>query len=265
MQPLIIQIYEIQDPREANAVAALGVDHIGTVLLSREDWKVPILRETVRSVQEAGAKSGLIPLFSDLEAISLALDYYRPDFVHFCEILSPFPNDRVAVMRQCDPLLLLQRTLKERFPNIPIMRSLSVLQPVKEPAAGVLEHILSYIPMFSPCSDYFLIDTLRGNTLLKENQPVAGFVGITGEVCDWMVSARIVEESPLPVILAGGIGADNVYDGIMTVQPAGVDSCTRTNAMDAEGQPVRFKKDLLKVKKMVEEARKAFRDVHQQA
>jgi phosphoribosylanthranilate isomerase len=129
----------------------------------------------------------------------------------------------------------------------------------------VLERILSYIPLFSPFSDYFLIDTLRVNQSSLKDQPVAGFVGITGEVCDWTISARIVTESPLPVILAGGIGEDNVYDGIMTVRPAGVDSCTKTNAVDATGCPIRFKKDLQKVKRMVSEARKAASDTHNKA
>jgi phosphoribosylanthranilate isomerase len=43
----------------------------------------------------------------------------------------------------------------------------------------------------------------------------------------------------------------------MQVMPAGVDSCTGTNAMDAKGRSIRFKKDLEKVKHMVDEARRA--------
>lgn len=262
MHPMIVQIYEIQNPREAEAVAALGVDHIGTVLSSGQDWKIPLLKDTVRAVQQAGAKSGIIPLFSDPDAIRCALDYYKPDFVHFCEILSPSPRDREAVMQQCDPLLIRQRTIKEHFPEIFIMRSLSVPQASAGVDSRISEKILSYIPIFTPFSDFFLIDTLKGDPLIQETQPVAGFVGITGEVCDWRISARIVEESPLPVILAGGLGADNVYDGIMTVRPAGVDSCTRTNAVDDEGRPIRFKKDLLKVEQIVAEARKAARAIN---
>lgn len=255
MTRVLVQIYEIQNPREADAVAALGVDHIGTVLLSPEDRQVPVLRETVRTVQGAGAVSGLIPLFGDRETVFHALDYYRPDYVHFCEILSPFPNASEAASRKCESLLYLQRAVRESFPDIRIMRSLSVPQPGPEQDRGVLDHLLSYTRMFTLLSDFLLIDTLRGCPEAVADQPVNGFVGITGEICDWNLAAWIVSESPLPVILAGGIGPDNVRQAILAVQPAGVDSCTRTNALDDRGRPIRFQKDLRKVKRLVEEAR----------
>lgn len=59
---------------------------------------------------------------------------------------------------------------------------------------------------------------------------MAGSVGITVEVCDWPPAAALVEASRLPVILAGGISPENVFDGIRRVSPAGIDSCTQTNA-----------------------------------
>jgi phosphoribosylanthranilate isomerase len=66
----------------------------------------------------------------------------------------------------------------------------------------------------------------------------------------------LVAESSIPVILAGGIGPENVYKGIETVHPAGVDSCTCTNAVDGNGRPIRFRKDPEKVKAMVRSVRK---------
>ncbi len=59
------------------------------------------------------------------------------------------------------------------------------------------------------------------------------------------------------MILAGGLSCENVFDGIMSVKPAGVDSCTLTNACDDSGVPIRFKKDMEKVKKFVKEAKRA--------
>ena len=41
----------------------LGVDHIGSVILSREHCQDPVLKATVEKVQAAGCKSSLIPLF----------------------------------------------------------------------------------------------------------------------------------------------------------------------------------------------------------
>ncbi len=88
-------------------------------------------------------------------------------------------------------------------------------------------------------------------------QPVAGYVGITGEVCDWDIAGAIITASPIPVILAGGISGENVFDAITTMKPAGVDSCTKTNAVDGQGRPIRFRKDMKKVRRLVEEARRA--------
>jgi len=52
-----------------------------------------------------------------------------------------------------------------------------------------------------------------------------------------------------------------VFDGIMRVLPAGVDSCTGTNAVDLKGRSIRFKKDFGKVKRFVDETRRAERAI----
>ncbi len=253
---MIVQIYEVQNEEEARALVALGVDHIGSVILSREVWKIPAIGETVRAIQEAGAKSGLIPLFSDQETVMGMLDYYRPDFVHFCEALSPFPADMADGVRKCDVMLSLQRAVKRAFPEVAVMRSLSVPQAGMVMDNGIMDNILHYALKLAAQSDYFLIDTIMGASSGSHDQPVPGFVGITGQVCDWHIAARIVAESPVPVILAGGIAEDNAFDAALKVKPAGLDSCTRTNAVDEHGRPIRFKKNLEKVRRMVEEIRR---------
>ena len=84
-----------------------------------------------------------------------------------------------------------------------------------------------------------------------------GFVGITGLTCDWSVAARLVAGSRIPVVLAGGISPENVADGIRQVHPFGVDSCTCTNAVDDALNPIRFRKDPLRVQMLVSETRRA--------
>lgn len=37
--PLVVQIYEIQSPAEAELMIELGVDHMGSVILSKESWR----------------------------------------------------------------------------------------------------------------------------------------------------------------------------------------------------------------------------------
>lgn len=248
---IITQIYEVQTPSEAEKLIASGVDNIGSVIVSQESWKIPLIRETIRLVDSAETRSSLIPLFGDLDAILTALDYYKPDIVHFCEAISLQKN----ACETCEELILLQRKVKERFPKIKIMRSIPIFQP------GITEHpdAIELAKLFEPVSDYFLTDTLivEKSGSLFEHQPVKGFVGITGRTCDWDVAAKLVESSHIPVILAGGITPDNVFDGIMHVRPAGVDSCTGTNAADSKGRSIRFKKDFGKVKQFVDETRRA--------
>ena len=57
MKKMIIRIYEVQDPAEAENLIEVGVDHIGSVLLSREKWKIPLIRDTIATVQSASRKA----------------------------------------------------------------------------------------------------------------------------------------------------------------------------------------------------------------
>ncbi|MEE9914144.1 MAG: hypothetical protein K4571_20715 [Deltaproteobacteria bacterium] len=260
MRKTIIQIYEVQKPKEAEVLVGLGVDHIGSVLADPGKWKSATLRNTVRAVQQAGGKSGLIPIMKDPVKIFQAIDYYRPDFVHFCEALSPFPGDQAVFVREFDALTSLQVDVKDRFPEIEIMRSLSVPEGGLTGTDDILKNILNFAERFAPFSDYFLIDTLIGHPRDPSPQPVAGYVGITGVVCDWAIAKKVIEKSPIPVILAGGLSDRNVYEAVISLRPAGVDSCTQTNAVDKDGRPIRFKKDMKKVRRFVEEIRRADRD-----
>src|SRR5260370_39554151 len=75
-----------------------------------------------------------------------------------------------------------------------------------------------------------------------------------GEAHDWLVSRMIiVERSRIPVILAGGLSADNVEKAIATVRPWGVDSFTHT---DIPGQ--RGKKDMTRVRAFIANALRGF-------
>jgi phosphoribosylanthranilate isomerase len=248
---IIVQIYEVQTPSEAEKLMALGVDHIGSVIVSQESWKVPSIRDTVHLVQGNDGRSSLIPLFDDLETICFMLDYYKPEIIHFCEAIT-LENGPGA---SCKKLVLLQKNIKKRFREIKIMRSI----PIPQPKVSNQGETLELARMFEAVSDYFLTDTLivKSSGSIFDLQPVKGFVGITGKTCNWDMATQLVQASHIPVILAGGVTPENAFDGIMQVMPAGVDSCTGTNALDSKGRSIRFKKDLEKVKHMVDEARRA--------
>jgi phosphoribosylanthranilate isomerase len=251
LKKIIIQIYEVQDPAEAQALIELGVDHIGSVIVSESEWKLGAIKNTIGSVKKAGARSSLIPLYNRQDSVFRTLDYYQPDMVHFCEALADGEYNR----KQFQRLIYLQEGVKKRFPDISIMRSI----PIVQLGSANLIPTFEISREFEPVSDFFLTDTLltKQNGKRVDHQPVEGFVGITGQTCDWQIARELVKISRIPVILAGGISPLNVSPAIQAVMPAGVDSCTQTNMQTRDGQTIRFKKDLKKVKALVEAVRSA--------
>ncbi len=250
MNGIIVQIYEIQEAREVRPLIEAGVDHVGTVIDSPDDPPWPYLLKTVKAVQAEGKKSVIIPLFSDLFAIFHALSYFQPDFVHFCEAISPSSGGLAGPLSRLPNLVRIQAEVKEKFPSLGIIRSIGLPRPGRT-SRELAGHIEEVIGTLAPYTDFFLLDTLQ-----EGEQPVSGFVGITGEICDWALAREIVDLSPRPVILAGGLGPDNVAEAIRYVRPAGVDSCTRTNVLDERGRPLRFRKDMKLVSLFVREARR---------
>ncbi|MBT8352155.1 MAG: hypothetical protein KJO26_13110 [Deltaproteobacteria bacterium] len=256
MANIITQIYEVQTPDEAKQLIELGVDHIGSVIVSEDNWKVPLIKETIQRVRGTNSKSSLIPLFNKPEIIFEVLYYYRPDIVHFCDNL----GNRDLARENYKDLLNLQQNVKEKFPKVKIMRSI----PINQSDNAKTVNSIKLAQMFEPVSDFFLTDTIlmAKSEGLDVLQPVNGFIGITGKTCDWDVARKLVHLSRIPVILAGGISPENVFDGIIYVGPAGVDSCTGTNAKDENGELIRFKKDLNKVKRFVNRVRSAEKEIN---
>jgi phosphoribosylanthranilate isomerase len=240
---MIIQIYEIQTPQEAEKCIELGADQIGSVLLSQGDWRVEVLREVTRICERTEIKCSLIPLFQDRNTLYRVIDYYRPHFIHFCEGLTDGDGQEIGL----DGFIEFQSHLKDKFPEIGIMRSI----PVPEEGSSSGFPTIAIARALEPVSDIFLTDTWLGK------EPVTGYIGITGTSCDWEIARELVIKSKIPVILAGGLSPENVYDAVLKVFPFGVDSCTQTNLVDEEGNPIRFRKDFKRVEKFIKEVRSA--------
>lgn len=71
----------------------------------------------------------------------------------------------------------------------------------------------------APFVDALLLDS--GNPFLAVKE-----LGGTGRTHNWQISRAIVEQSPVPVFLAGGLNASNVRQAIDAVQPFGIDLCS---------------------------------------
>jgi len=78
--------------------------------------------------------------------------------------------------------------------------------------------------------DALLLDSGNQSLPVKE-------LGGTGRTHDWRVSRRVVEASPVPVFLAGGLKAENVAEAVEAVRPFGLDVCSgvrERGRLDAE-------------------------------
>jgi phosphoribosylanthranilate isomerase len=241
---MILQIYEIQRPEEAEKLIQMEIDHIGSVLLSEDSWKDAGVKDVVELVRSSDSKSSIIPLFNHDAAVFRAIDYYSPDIIHLCDDLTK--ND-------VDDLIGLQKGIRKRFPNVKITRSIPIAQK------GFTEHVATFefAARFEGESDYFMIDTLligsQENTVFQDKVD-CGF-GITGKICDWDMAAELVKSSRVPVILAGGVSPENVREAVEKVHPFGIDSCTMTNERAPDGKIIRFKKDFDKVKQLIDATR----------
>jgi phosphoribosylanthranilate isomerase len=218
---MLTQIYETSTPPQAAALSDLGVDHIG-ILIGDGRFPRELTLEAAAAVLAAIKRpSTSVTLFltDNIEFIVSAARALRPAIVHLGaspELLTP---DRARCIKQ----LLLGTAL---------MRSI--------PVAG--EYAMQLAIEYQRIVDFLLLDSHRTG----DQQ-----VGALGVTHDWSISRRIVEMVGLPVILAGGLGPDNVADAIQLVRPAGVDSKTKT---DAPGSHI---KDLERVREFQEAAKAA--------
>lgn len=99
--------------------------------------------------------------------------------------------------------------LREALPDVKLVQVIHVTGDASvEEACELAEHV-----------DAILLDSGNPRLAVKE-------LGGTGRRHDWRLSKRIVDTCGKPVFLAGGLNAENVREGIETVQPFGIDVCS---------------------------------------
>jgi phosphoribosylanthranilate isomerase len=99
--------------------------------------------------------------------------------------------------------------IREELPNIRLVQVIHV--------SGIesIQHAIELAP---------LVDAL----LLDSGDPTAAvkILGGTGNVHNWEISKEIIRAVTIPVLLAGGLKAENVREAIEVVKPFAVDVCS---------------------------------------
>ena len=188
---MLTQIYEISTPEEARAISAIGIDHIGILVGNGEfPRELPVERaaEVAAAVLPSSKVSALF-LTADTSLIEKWARELCPAIIHLGaapELLSPADL----------------ATLKAKLPGMTFVRSVPV----------VGEESIAIARSYEGIADFLLLDSHR------ESDRQIGALGVTH---DWAISRRIVELVRTPVILAGGLGPDNVAEAIRAVRPVG--------------------------------------------
>ena len=217
----LIQVAGIRDHAEARLLQECGVQYLGFPLrlpVNREDMSEAEAADIIRSLRPP-ARAVLITYLGDAVAIA-----------DFCRTLGA----RIVQLHGDVPEVELER-LRELDSGLTIIKSLVVGRN----SVSILERLAVEL---APLVDAFITDTYAPDT---------GASGATGRIHDWAVSRRLVELSPRPVILAGGLTPANVRQAIAAVRPAGVD--VHTGVEDASGR-----KDRDKVSAFVANAKEGF-------
>eukprot|EP01065_Artemidia_motanka_P025023 TRINITY_DN29924_c0_g1_i1.p2 TRINITY_DN29924_c0_g1~~TRINITY_DN29924_c0_g1_i1.p2 ORF type:complete len:164 (+),score=60.07 TRINITY_DN29924_c0_g1_i1:296-787(+) len=112
--------------------------------------------------------------------------------------------------------------LRQRLPTVAVIKVLHM--PPAEDGAGVsMDALKADVFRYAEVCDSLLLDT-----------SVKGQSGGTGQTFDWEAVRTIQEGASVPVLVAGGLKADNVAQLVAGVRPFGVDC---SSGVEVAGHP----------------------------
>jgi phosphoribosylanthranilate isomerase len=216
---VLVQLYGVTTVDDARCCVDAGADHVGLVVREGHDtWDEIELEAALRILAdlEHRVRRVVCTLATELDWAHATARATRPDLLHLARA-THFDPSELTELRAAT--------------GLPLMCTVPVVGPESVDLAR----------SYAPVADYLLLDSIH---------PTSGVVGATGLTHDWSLSAQIVREVQTPVILAGGLGPDNVAAAVRQVRPAGVDSETNTSRPDE-----RRRKDPDRVQRFVRRAR----------
>lgn len=197
---LRVKICCIASQEEARAAIAFGASALGLVA-AMPSGPGPISDDLILQI----AKSVPPPIGTFLltceTSVNAIIAHHRRTLTNTLQLVDEPEKGAVAAIRDELPLIKIVQVIHVRDE-----RSLDEALQAAEQA------------------DALLLDSGNPALAIKE-------LGGTGRVHDWCLSRQIVEQSSVPVFLAGGLNAANVRAAIDQVQPFAVDVCSgvRTN------------------------------------
>ena len=203
---MITQIYSIQTVEEALACVEAGADRIGVAIDTGVSLPAQVSEEQCCQIFKAvgnRAVKVLIVVTRSGEEVYAPLARIRPDVIHICG------NEYFATPE-------FVKKAKEICPGVEVLQAI----PMTGPEA------VDQAVYYAGFCDMLILDSV--------DPKIAG-IGAAGITHDWSWDAEIVKKVDRRVILAGGLGPENVAQAIEAVRPWGVDSFTKTSDKFADG------------------------------
>ena len=185
-----VKICGITNLEDALAAERLGADYVGVVV------EVPYTRRSLTAQQAQ-------PIFREvtIPRVALLMEPTRERFGELIEVLQP------------DAVQLLGRETVEdvaelKASQVPLWKSLH-LPPAEAAEAVDLEGLRAAMHVYARAgAAMFVLDT-------KNTVSGVTHYGGTGLVSDWNLARELVKDAPLPVMLAGGLGPENVAQAVV--------------------------------------------------
>ncbi len=220
----LIHVAGIKDAAEAEMLIDCGVSHLGFPLVLDHHTEDLSVADAVGIVAKLGSRATFF-LITYLDKASDIVRLGRQLGVGMVQLHGDVALDELKRLREAEP-------------DWRIIKSLVV-------SGDNTEALVDDVGRLAPWVDGFITDTY---------DPATGARGATGKTHDWKVSRKLVEISPKPVILAGGLSPNNVREAILAVRPVGIDVHT-----GIEGSDGRKRRDL--TSRFVAEAKAGFAEI----
>lgn len=201
-----VKVCCIQDVEEAELAVGLGVDCIGLVA-EMPSGPGPISDDTIAEIAAWAPPAVSTFLLTSRTGPLDVVEHVQSTGPNAVQLVDDVPHETYGALRRA-------------CPGVRIVQAIHVED----------EEALSRAAAVAASVDALLLDSGRPSAEVRE-------LGGTGRVHDWALSRRVVEQTPVPVFLAGGLEAANVEEAIDRVAPWGVDLCSgvRTDgALDEE-------------------------------
>ena len=191
----VIKVCCIASVEEARIAVANGASAIGLVG-KMPSGPGPISDERIYEIAKATPPPVATFLLTCETSINEIIRHHQRTFTNTIQIVDELSEGKYDELKK----------------HLPAVKIVQVIHVVDESSVDDAVRISEYV-------DALLLDSGNPKLAVKE-------LGGTGRVHNWKLSRKIVEQSLVPVFLAGGLNETNVRQAIEEVNPFGLDLCS---------------------------------------